>query len=182
MTRIGIFYGSTDGHTAAVAARLKEQLDALPAGDSEAGKVAVELLDIAEYYLEEMLEFDCLILGVPTWNRGQLQTDWESVIDEFSSLDLSGKRAAVFGLGDQYGYPDTFADALFFVADQLRQCGAQLAGRWPSDGYDFRASWAVEDGQFLGLVLDEDNQPAQTPARLAAWSRQLAQEFGLIIL
>ena len=151
MSRIGLFFGSTDGHTAAAAARLKE-----------------------------MLEFPCLILGAPTWNHGQLQRDWERVIDEFAGLDLSGKRAAVFGLGDQVGYPNTFADALFFVADQLREAGAQLVGGWPVAGYDFRASWAVEDGQFLGLVLDEDNQPALTEERLDAWSRQIMREFDLI--
>ena len=176
VTRIGIFYGSTDGNTAAVAARLQQMLHALLSGRGH----TVELLDVAEYYLEEMLDFDCLILGVPTWNRGQLQADWEGVMEEFAALHLSGKRAAVFGLGDQFGYPDTFVDALFFVADQLRRCSAQLAGMWPLTGYEFRASWAVEDGQFLGLVLDEHNQPDQTEARLAAWSRQIVQEFGLI--
>lgn len=175
MSRIGIFYGSTDGHTAAVALRLKEKLDALlaPTGDE-----TIELFDVADYYLEEMLDFPCLILGAPTWNQGQLQRDWERVIDEFAALDLSGKRAAVFGLGDQVGYPETFADALFFVADQVRQAGAQLVGSWPSAGYDFQASWAVEEGQFLGLVLDEDNQAPETEARLEAWSRQIVQEFG----
>ena len=121
MPRIGIFYGTTDGHTAAAAAELKTQLDAfaLPAGEE-----GVELFDIADYYLDEMLDFDCLVLGIPTWNHGQLQRDWEDVLEEFDTLDLSGKRAAVFGLGDQHGYPDTFADAIFFLADKLRQQGA----------------------------------------------------------
>jgi flavodoxin I len=176
MIRIGLFYGSTDGHTADVAARLKARLDALlPPGSEE----AVELFDVADYYLEEMLDFPCLILGAPTWNHGQLQRDWERVIEEFGALDLRGKRAAVFGLGDQVGYPDTFADALFFIADQLRAAGAALVGRWPRTGYDFRASWAVEDGELLGLVLDEDNQPELTETRLEAWSRQIVREFGI---
>jgi len=173
---IAIFYGSTDGHTAATAARLKTMLDDLLAS---VGAQKVELFDIADYYLEEMLDFDCLILGVPTWNHGQLQRDWQGVIEEFAALDLTGKRAAVFGLGDQAGYPDTFVDALFFIADQLRQSGAQVIGSWPIDGYEFRASWAVEEGRFIGLVLDEDNQQAQTAERLAAWSRQILREFGL---
>jgi flavodoxin I len=176
MSRVGLFYGSTDGHTADAAVRLKQKLDALLAA---AGAEAVELFDVADYYLAEMLDFSCLILGAPTWNHGQLQRDWEQVIEEFATLDLSGKRAAVFGLGDQVGYPDTFADALFFIADQLRHAGAQLVGGWPTTGYDFRSSWAVEDGQFLGLVLDEDNQPELTETRLEAWSRQIAHEFGL---
>lgn len=180
MSRIGLFYGSTDGHTAAVARDLKAQIDALLLLTSEeAGGETVELFDVAEYYLEEMLDFPYLIVGAPTWNHGQLQRDWERVIDEFGTLNLSGKRAAVFGLGDQLGYPDTFADAVFFIADQLRAAGAQLVGRWPLAGYSFRASWAVDEGQFLGLVLDEDNQPELTAARLQAWSRQIVQEFGI---
>ena len=89
MPRVGIFFGSTDGHTAAAAAELKRELDAftLPTGEA-----SVELFDIADYYLEEMLDFDCLILGIPTWNHGQLQRDWEEVLEEFDTLDLSGKR------------------------------------------------------------------------------------------
>ena len=175
MPRIGIFYGSTDGHTAAAAAELKTRLDAFTA---PAGGEGAELFDIADYYLEEMLDFDCLVLGIPTWNHGQLQRDWEDVLEEFDTLDLSGKRAAVFGLGDQHGYPDTFADAIFFLADKLRQQGASLIGTWPTDGYTFNTSWAAEDGRFLGLVLDEHNQPGLTTPRLAAWSRQIWQEFS----
>ena len=175
MPRIGIFYGSTDGHTAATAAELKTQLDAFTA---TAGEEGAELFDIADYYLEEMLAFDCLVLGIPTWNHGQLQRDWEDVLEEFDTLDLTGKRAAVFGLGDQHGYPDTFADAIFFLADKLRNQGAALVGAWPTDGYNFNASWAAEDGRFLGLVLDEHNQPDLTAPRLASWSRQIWQEFS----
>ncbi len=175
MPRIGIFYGSTDGHTAATAAELKTQLDAFTA---TAGEEGAGLFDIADYYLEEMLAFDCLVLGIPTWNHGQLQRDWEDVLEEFDALDLSGKRAAVFGLGDQHGYPDTFADAIFFLADRLRQQGATLVGAWPAVGYTFNASWAAEDGRFLGLVLDEHNQPDLTAPRLASWSRQIWQEFS----
>lgn len=172
--RIGLFYGSTDGHTAAVAAQLKTELDGLALS---AGAPPVELFDVADYYLEEMLDFDYLVLGVPTWNHGQLQADWEAVLDEFDGLDLMGKRAALFGLGDQHGYPDTFADALVFVADKLRTQGAMLVGTWSMDGYTFRASWAVENGRFLGLVLDEHNQPELTEPRIRAWAQQIWGEF-----
>ena len=100
-------------------------------------------------------------------------------IDELDELDLHGVQAAVFGLGDQAGYPETFGDALFFIADRLRSRGAILVGQWPVAGYDFSGSWAVEEGHFLGLMLDEDNQPELSEARLAAWSRQIVGEFGL---
>ncbi|RIK39130.1 MAG: flavodoxin [Chloroflexi bacterium] len=169
MSAIGLFYGSTDGHTAMVARLLQQAFGACG--------VTVELFDIADYYLEEMLGFDRLILGAPTWNIGQLQADWEEVLDEFDALDLSGKEVALFGLGDQAGYPDTFVDALFFVANRAQERGARLVGAWPTAGYQFRQSWAVVDEHFLGLVLDEHNQPELTPQRVAAWVTQLLTEF-----
>jgi flavodoxin long chain len=170
---IGLLYGSTGGATARVAWLMAAMFH-------ERYNVTVETLDIADYYLDEALEFDRLIFGIPTWNVGQLQKDWEDVIDELYELDLSGKTAAVFGLGDQIGYPRTFGDALFFLADRLEARGARLVGAWPLDSYTFEASWAVRDGHFLGLMLDEDNQAELTPERVAAWVDQLAREFGLM--
>ena len=172
---IGLFYGSTNGNTAAVAAQIADVC-------VQTYGVAVELLDVADIYLEEMLDFSHLILGVPTWNVGQLQRDWEAVIEEFDGLDLYGKCVAVFGLGDQRGYPDTFGDALVFVAEKVEACGATLCGAWPVAGYTFRQSWAVRHGQFIGLLLDEDNQPELTTDRITAWVRQLMVEFGFAAL
>lgn len=166
---IGLFYGSTNGATAAVAQRIA-------AAFGERG-VTVELFDIADYVLETMLDFDHLILGVSTWNVGQLQADWEEVYPELDELDLTGKQVALFGLGDQVGYPDTFLDALFFVADKVRERGATLVGRWRVAGYAFNQSWAVEDGQFLGLAVDEDNQTDLTPLRVKIWVDQLLNTF-----
>lgn len=171
MKTIGLFYGSTNGATAAVA-------EMIQAAFAERG-VTVELLDIAEYLLETMLDFDQLILGVSTWNVGQLQADWEAVYPELDELDLTGKQVALYGLGDQVGYPDTFLDALFFVADKVRDRGATLVGKWPVAGYTFTQSWAVEDGQFLGLAVDEDNQAELTEERINVWVAQLIGEFRL---
>lgn len=176
MAVIGLFYGSTGGATAAVARQIKQMLDERFA---PAGEEIVELFDLAEYYLADAADFERLIFGVPTWNVGQLQRDWEAAIDELDELDLTGVRIALFGLGDQVGYPDTFGDALFFVADRLRSRGATLVGRWPVDGYAFSGSWAVEDGELLGLLLDEENQAELTAPRLAAWLAEVAAAFGL---
>lgn len=169
---IGLFFGSTNGNTAAVAEIIKQEFH-------HQANAEVELFDVADYYLEEMLAFDFLIAGVPTWNIGQLQRDWEAVLDELDSLDLSGKVAAFYGLGDQVGYPDTFGDALFFVADRIQQRGAKLVGAWPTEGYSFRGSWAKQDEHFIGLMIDEDNQSEETPSRVQQWVRQLLLEFGI---
>jgi flavodoxin I len=168
---IGLFYGSTNGNTASVAQLIQSQF-------ADQAGLEVELFDIADYYLEEMLDFDYLILGISTWNVGQLQRDWDAIIDEFDEIELSGKQAAVFGLGDQVGYPDTFGDAAFFLADKLESRGAKLVGAWPVEGYFFSGSWALRNGRFIGLMLDEDNQRELTPERVTAWVRQLLEEFG----
>lgn len=166
---IGLFYGSTNGATTLVAKRI--------ANAFATQGVTVEVFNIAEYVLETMLDFEHLILGTSTWNVGQLQKDWEDVLPEFDDLDLTGKQVALFGLGDQVGYPDTFLDALFFVADKVRERGATVVGAWPTTGYTFAQSWAVEEGHFLGLAVDEDNQFRLTQSRVDAWVAQLLREF-----
>lgn len=169
---IGLFYGSTNGTTAALAGMIRDEFATVYG-------VEVELIDVGEFALEEMHDFPWLILGVPTWDIGQLQRDWEAAMDEFDELDLSGRLVAVFGPGDQVGYPDTFGDALVFVAEQAEARGAHLVGTWPTTGYTFTRSWAVRDGKFVGLLVDEDNQSELTESRLQTWVRQLAYEFGI---
>lgn len=173
MQNIALFYGTTDGNTEAAA-------EAIQAAFADSGLATVELFDVAEFYLDEMLAFERLILGIPTWDVGQLQRDWEAVFTEFDDLDLSGKTVAIFGLGDQHGYANTFVDALFFIAEKVQERGATLIGQWPTVGYTFTQSWAVVGEQFLGLVLDEVNQADLTPLRVQVWVQQLLVEFGLI--
>jgi flavodoxin I len=175
VTAIGVFYGSTDGATARIAHLIKGKLDDLLVTKRERN---VELFDVAQSGLAPIARFDRLILGVPTWNTGQLQRDWERALRDLAGLDLRGKCVAIFGLGDQVGYPTTFVDAMFFVADYVRNAGGVLVGAWPVDGYEFVSSWAVEDGHFVGLVLDEHAQVELTAPRVDRWLRQLLVEFG----
>ena len=48
-------------------------------------------------------------------------------------------------------------------------------------GYEFDASKARLPGQalFVGLGIDEDQQPALSAERLNRWCRQIRDEFGL---
>ncbi len=70
---------------------------------------------------------------------------------------------------DQVGYGDNFVDALGFLYDAFCDCGARVVGLTSIEGYDFNRSKALLDGQFVGLVLDEDNQKELTEARLNDW-------------
>lgn len=173
MTKIGLFYGSTAGMTADIAERIKEVFDAHREG-------LIEIYDIATVELDMLYEYDKLIIGVPTYNIGELQDDWYFAFDNLENLVLIGMQVALFGLGDQYGYPDTFQDAIGILGRRLRDdCGAELVGYWPTEGYDFVESAGVEDGQFMGLALDEDGQAELTEQRIRSWVEQLMTEFTL---
>jgi flavodoxin I len=173
MSRIGLFYGSNDGHTADVAERIKKLFDRL-----EPGLVAV--FDIGSAKPEDLMGWDLLIFGIPTWNIGLMQDDWDIFFPSFADLDLSGKKIAIYGLGDQYGYTMTFLDAVGFLGEEVLERGAVLVGYWPTQGYQFEGSLALDsDDYFMGLALDEDNEARLTDERLERWVTQIAEEFGL---
>lgn len=166
---IALFYGSTTGHTEEAAETIRNLLD-----DHQ-----VLLFDLADEPLVHAESFSHLIFGIPTWDYGEPQGEWEDVWEDVENLDLQGKRVALFGLGDQVGYGDWFQDAMGLLHDRLVAAGAQICGQWPAEGYDFSASRALTaDGrQFVGLALDEDSQPELSAARLRDWCEALRRDF-----
>ena len=168
MAQIGIFFGSTEGHTEKVVNLLATALG---------GESVAALHNVNSASNEDMQEYPNLILACPTWEIGQLQEDWESFIDEIENVDYTGKKVTFLGCGDADGYPDTFQDALGIIYDRIKDKGATFVGAWPTDGYNFDASKGVVNGKFLGLALDEDNQSALTAGRVEKWAAQLKGEF-----
>lgn len=173
MTPIGLFYGTDTGFTEIVVKLFQEEFDL----------VAPHLLtvhNIGDTAVTTLQQYDHLIIGCPTWDIGQLQADWDKAYNELERLDLSGKQVAIFGLGDQYGYPDSYCDAIGILAEKFASRGAELVGFTSTDGYEFTHSEGVRDGQFLGLALDEDNESDRSPGRVSEWVWQLVDEFDLV--
>lgn len=137
--------------------------------------------DVAWLDLGVLSRHDPIVLGSSTWNNGQLPSDWEARLPDLAALDLRGKRVALFGTGDQRGYPDTFLDALEDLATAARAAGATLIGTWPAGGYCFTASRALHGNRLLGLGLDEDNEPERTDERVNAWVGRLVEEVGVAL-
>ncbi|HEY0664253.1 MAG TPA: flavodoxin domain-containing protein, partial [Thiobacillaceae bacterium] len=104
---------------------------------------------------------------------------WEEFLPKIEQLDFSGKTIALFGLGNQDKYPDEFVDAMGILHEFFVARGAKIVGQWPADGYDFISSKALVNDEFVGLVLDHENQKLLTDARLEAWLKLIAPEFGL---
>jgi len=167
MGKIGIFFGSDTGNTRRVAKTIAKKL-----GDDADAPVNVNKATV-----DDLLKYDALILGTPTLGDGELPglssggsaESWEEFLPQLKAADMSGKVVALFGLGDQEGYGHEFVDALIFIYDQVIENGATVVGAWPTDGYSFEASKAVVDDEFVGLVIDHDNQSDLTDERIDAW-------------
>ena len=98
-------------------------------------------------------------------------------VPQLADADLCGKRIAIYGLGDQKKYPDEFVDAIGLIHDALFARGARVIGHWPVEGYEFTASRAVDGNHFLGLAIDQINQPLLTEARVDAWLAEIRPEL-----
>jgi flavodoxin I len=170
---VGLFFGSSEGNTQAVAHRIASRFE----------PESFSIVDISDVTQNDLYACDGLILGISTWDFGQIQSDWEAFWPDLEAMDFSGKTVALYGLGDQFGYGDFFLDAMGLLHDLLLERGAHCVGYWPVEGYHFDASKALTpDGtQFVGLALDEDQQPDLTDARLDVWCAAIAQDLGLTL-
>jgi flavodoxin I len=165
--KIGIFYGSTTGNTEEVAKSIGEAF----------GEDRVDIYDISTVQLKELEKYQYLIIGSSTWGIGGLQDDWDASINLLDEVDYSQKKVALFGTGDQEGYPDSFVDAMGTIYKKLITKNAEVIGEWPLDGYSFGSSAAVINDSFVGLAIDNDNQSGLTDERIKNWVDILKVEF-----
>lgn len=170
MSKISLFYGITTGKTENAAEMIQDALG---------GDDVVTMHDIADVNGDKFSQYEYMIIGCPTWNIGELQSNWESYIDELDDIDFNGKKVAYFGTGDQIGYADNFQDAMGILEEKISGLGDKTVGLWSTDGYEDEASLAVKNGQFVGLALDDDNQAELTKERVQKWVTQLKAEFNL---
>jgi len=158
----GLFYGSSTGNTEDVANQIVKSLDN-----------NITTIDVANGACQDIQNYDKLIFGISTWGEGDLQDDWDDIWDDFCNIDFSGKTVALFGLGDQESYADEFVDALGTLYEQVKNAGATIVGFTSSDGYEHEASKAELDGEFVGLVVDVDNQDDLTQERIQIWTNSI---------
>ena len=168
---MGLFFGSTTGNTENIAEMMKAAF----------GGLVTDMANITDIEPNDLLKYDVLVLGIPTWNVGELQYDWEDFIPSLGGLDLTGKKIALFGLGDSFGYSENFLDALGLLWDELKGLGTpELIGIWPTAGYTFDESKGkFDDEHFLGLGLDEENESDLHEERIQAWATKVRSELGM---
>ncbi|MBK3518347.1 flavodoxin [Carboxylicivirga marina] len=156
-----ILFGSSLGNTQFVAEKIHKHIP------------NATCLPVNDLSVAQITSFDNLVLGTSTWGVGNLQDDFELFVDLLLTLDMSKTTFALFGLGDQYTYPDTFCNGMGKLYHLLNDKGWRIVGSTSVDGYDFSESEAQIDEQFVGLALDEDNEPDLSDIRIEKWVKNL---------
>lgn len=172
---VGIFYGSISGSAEDVAERIKEVM----------GDVADGPFDIEEDgTLESLAKYKKLVVGLPTYNTGadtmRSGTEWDELYyNAMQEMDFAGTKVACFGVGDQEGYGENFAEGVGEIHDVFEAKGAQMFGYTDASeaaGYFHEESKTQRGDKFVGLVCDNANQDDMTDGRVAAWCAQLRSE------
>ena len=172
MASVGIFVGSSTGATLEAAEMLEGLFE------------DAELINMEEDFddVDQFEAFDVLLIGSSTWGQGDPQRDW---VDPLMSLeddapDMSGKKVAFFGAGDQDTHGEEFVSILGKLKSLFTKLGADTEyGYWPTSGYTYKFSAAEKDGKFVGLAIDKVNQEDMTEERVNTWAAQVKQEMGL---
>jgi len=176
MSKIGIFFGTDTGSTRLVAKKIYAALGA---------ELADKPKNINRTRPEELLQYDALILGTPSYGIGDLpglavgcqEANWAEFVPYLDGVDLSGKRIALFGLGHQERYASRFASSLIQLYRVFYGYGAQLVGSWSTEGYQFEHSDSIIDNRFVGLVLDQRGQPHLSDERINTWLQQVTPQL-----
>lgn len=162
MSSVTIIYGSSTGSTQLVAKTLAKRFNAK----------CVNICDATK----EDFQAPLLILGTSTWGYGELQEDWQTGLTKLQAADLSGSHVALFGLGDQNSFPDTYVDGMGLLYQEVEGRTAGIVGRTSCTGYQHTRSLAESEGMFCGLALDDMCEHEKTGPRIDAWVLQLQKE------
>merc|ERR1712193_11189 len=97
---VGLYYSTTTGNTETVAGYIGAAL-------------GIEAEDIGSAEDEAILAHDAIVVGAPTWHTGADEqrsgTSWDEwLYDNHPNLDFTGKKVAIFGVGDSGSYSDNF--------------------------------------------------------------------------
>jgi len=167
MNKTAIIYSFNSKNSGMVAEKIKVSF----------GNDNIDALNAEELTEDQFLAYDNLILSSPTWFDGELANYWDEFVPALEKMDLKNKNIAIFGMGDQWGYPENFGDAVGVLAGILQNQGANIIGKTSTNGYTFEKSKAAKNGSFIGLMIDEENQGRLTDQRVNNWVAEIKKEF-----
>jgi flavodoxin I len=117
MKKAIIVFGSTMGTTRKMTDVVKNEMNASVFFE-------VEVKNAAEADPAGLSAYDVIVFGCSTWGDGVLQDDFEVFAERLKTVDLTGKKAAVFGPGES-SYSN-FCKAVDILEDVLKSSGAEI--------------------------------------------------------
>lgn len=172
MERIGIFFGPEKGSVEKVA-----RIVAKAFGGDNVDVISVNTAKPADFDKYSKIIFGLSTIGRNNWDNEAKGNDWDVFATQLKEIDFAGKSVAIFGLGDQLTYPENFVDAIGWLSERLEKLGVHPEGACSTDGYNFESSAALHNGMFIGLPIDEDNEPDLTDNRVQYWVKSLKSNF-----
>ncbi|MBB6176826.1 flavodoxin I [Anoxybacillus tengchongensis] len=116
MSKVIMVFTSMTGNT-------EEMAEAIADGVREQG-IELDVKEVLDATATELEQYDGILLGAYTWGDGELPDDFLDFYDELDNVDLTGKKAAVFGSCDS-SY-EKYGAAVDILIEKLQERGAEV--------------------------------------------------------
>ncbi len=118
MAKVLILYISATGNTEMIAEAIAGYLE------YKNHEVKIKTFDFDPIDVEELLDYDLVLIGTHSNDDGEIPFEAEDFYDELDEVDLKGHLFGVFGSGDT-AY-DAFCLSVDLMGDKLEYLGAKL--------------------------------------------------------
>src|SRR5699024_3236345 len=118
MGNILMLYASTTGNTELMAEDIVAYLE------NKQHQVIIKKFDFDPIYVEEILNYDAVLVGKNTWDDGNLTYEVEDFYEELDEIDITGQIAGVFGSADSFY--DNYGGAIDLIVVRLENKGATM--------------------------------------------------------
>lgn len=118
MGHILVLYASTTGNTEMMADVIADTFA------TDGYDITIKTFDFDWIDVEELGDYDAVLIGTHTWDDGSLPYEVEDFYDDLETVDITGQRFAVFGSADSF-YP-TYGGAVDLIGDRLIELGGRV--------------------------------------------------------
>lgn len=118
MGKVLMLYASMTGNTELMAEIIADVVE------QRGHEVVTKTFELDPIDVEELLDYDGVLVGTYSWDDGELPYEAEDFYEELDDVDIAGKVAGVFGSGDSFY--DTFGGAANLMGDRFQTKKAKL--------------------------------------------------------
>ena len=118
MSKTAIFFGPENGSVHRVAKLLASKIESMNP----------DLILVNEASATDLDRYDTIIFGISTigrdtWDQKFGNVDWAKFMPTVTSFDFTGKKVAVFGLGDHITYAYHFVNSMGILSKAVLKNG-----------------------------------------------------------